>query len=187
MEFRKNELVEVRPWNELVEEYGLDGEGELDCPNCFDKAKHNILDGKCLFIEEIDTDETVKVTGMSMLPMWIPKCVLKKFEIPNYNKPVETAPAEGTSAAQEHYKKSAMQPVQVMQMLLSPEQFKGFLLGNVIKYLMRAPFKGQRGADYGKARQYYYWHSLVKNDPARRISPVSDVPPTGFCIEGILG
>ena len=86
----------------------------------------------------------------------------------------------GTADTQEHYKKAAMQPIEVMQTLLSPEQFEGFLLGNVIKYRMRAQFKGQEVSDHEKAKQYAYWFSLVRGNCLYRINPVEDVPPADW-------
>ena len=49
-----------------------------------------------------------------------------------------------------------MQAIQVMQSVLSKEQFEGFLLGNEIKYRMRKDWKGQKEADERKARVYNY-------------------------------
>ena len=43
---------------------------------------------------------------------------------------------DGTATNQEHYKKAAMQPIEVMQRLFTKEQFLGFLMGNYIKYEM---------------------------------------------------
>ena len=43
----------------------------------------------------------------------------------------------GTSKEQTHYIKSALQPIQVMQRLMTHEQFTGFLAGNYIKYKIK--------------------------------------------------
>lgn len=37
----------------------------------------------------------------------------------------------------EHYKNMLVEPFLVMQSILSPEEYKGFLKGNIIKYAMR--------------------------------------------------
>ena len=58
------------------------------------------------------------------------------------------------------------------------------LLGNFVKYSMRANFKGQADSDRDKARQYAYWYSLVKNDESYRISPAEDVPADDWDGEG---
>ena len=81
----------------------------------------------------------------------------------------------GTSAGQNHYKSSAMQPIQVMQRIMTVEQFKGFLIGNVIKYSMRAGHKDAVYKDYNKARQYMWWLHLVNQ--GRTIDPLRDVVP----------
>lgn len=52
----------------------------------------------------------------------------------------------------QHYKEMGMQPWDVMEAVLSPEEFRGFLRGNVIKYAMR---QGKKDSDdAGKARHY---------------------------------
>ena len=52
-----------------------------------------------------------------------------------------------------HYKDMPMQPWHVMEAVLTAEEFKGFLKGNIIKYSMRAGRKDGTD-DAGKARHY---------------------------------
>jgi hypothetical protein len=75
-----------------------------------------------------------------------------------------------------HYEKSAMQPLEVSQVLLTKEQFEGALLFNIIKYRMRK--KGQDEADAYKARQYAYWLEMVKE--GRIINPSKDKVPFDY-------
>jgi hypothetical protein len=52
----------------------------------------------------------------------------------------------------QHYKDMGMQPWHVMEAVLTPEEFKGFLKGNIIKYAMR---QGKKDSDdTGKAKHY---------------------------------
>lgn len=44
-----------------------------------------------------------------------------------------------------------------MQMFLPPEQFQGFLRGNVIKYVLRAGHKDDPGKEMDKVIQYAKW------------------------------
>lgn len=53
----------------------------------------------------------------------------------------------------EHYTSKRIQPWAAMEAWMSPEQFKGFLRGNAIKYLARCDDKGGR-EDLLKARHY---------------------------------
>ena len=46
-----------------------------------------------------------------------------------------------------------MQPWAVMEVVLTPEEFRGFLKGNVIKYAMRAGHKP--GSDDGSKALHY--------------------------------
>lgn len=52
-----------------------------------------------------------------------------------------------------HYKNMGMQPWTVMQCVLTPEEFRGYLKGNIIKYGMRAGHKPDSD-DAGKAVHY---------------------------------
>ena len=59
----------------------------------------------------------------------------------------------------EHYKECLIEPFYLMADLLTVEEFIGFLKGNLIKYAMRAPFKGQSEKDVEK---YKYYSSLLQ-------------------------
>lgn len=54
-----------------------------------------------------------------------------------------------------HYNKK-IQPIEYMRVNMSPEEFKGFLKGNIIKYISRAEEKGGKD-DYEKAMVYLKW------------------------------
>jgi hypothetical protein len=58
----------------------------------------------------------------------------------------------------EHYQKMGLQPWDVTAAWLSPEQYMGFLLGNVIKYVARFNTHGTAGKgglnDLEKAKHY---------------------------------
>jgi len=77
-----------------------------------------------------------------------------------------------------HYEKAAMQPLEVMQRVMTTEQFKGFLYGCCLKYLLRKEYKGQRESDEYKARQYAYWLEMVKE--GRIINPSKDKVPFDY-------
>ncbi len=52
-----------------------------------------------------------------------------------------------------HYKEMPVQPWDVMEAVLTPEEYRGYLKGNVIKYSMRAGRK-EGSDDAGKAMHY---------------------------------
>lgn len=65
-------------------------------------------------------------------------------------------PVTGADSAQvggDHYLSKAVQPWAAMQAWMTPEQFRGFLRGNVIKYAARCDDKGGV-EDLRKARHY---------------------------------
>ena len=68
----------------------------------------------------------------------------------------EVKRADDVQVGGTHYKDLDPQPWAVMQALLTPEEFRGFLKGNMIKYAMR---QGKKDSpDAGKYR--HYWQKL---------------------------
>lgn len=51
-----------------------------------------------------------------------------------------------------------METIDLIQNSMSVEQFKGFLKGNVLKYVCRSEFKGNENEDLEKAM--WYLHKL---------------------------
>jgi hypothetical protein len=54
----------------------------------------------------------------------------------------------------QHYKKLSIQPWDAMEEWLSPDEFRGYLIGNSLKYLARAGKKGSYREDIQKAHHY---------------------------------
>lgn len=75
----------------------------------------------------------------------------------------------------EHYASMAgLEPIELMQLVLSPAEFIGFLKGNIIKYSMRAGKKQGEAAekDAAKAKRYAEW--LMKLGYKMPINPKED-------------
>lgn len=101
------------------------------------------------------------------------------FEGSEKNETVDEQSTDNSDAIKpDYYERSAMQPLEVMQRIMSAEQFEGFLLGNCIKYRMRCENKGQRDSDMHKARQYAYWLEMTKE--GRIINPSKDKVPFDY-------
>lgn len=77
----------------------------------------------------------------------------------------------------QHYKECLIEPFYLMGDLLTVEEFIGFLKGNLIKYAMRAPFKGQSEKDLEKYKYYsdllQYVLTLKKCEEANHNSTIS--------------
>ena len=71
----------------------------------------------------------------------------------NQTFPEVIVTADARQVGGSHYKDMPMQPWDVMQAVLTPEEFRGYLKGNVIKYAMRAGRK-DGSDDAGKAQHY---------------------------------
>jgi hypothetical protein len=60
--------------------------------------------------------------------------------------------ANSTQVGGSHYKDMDLQPWDIMEAMLTPEEFVGFLKGNIIKYALR---QGKKDSDdAGKAKHY---------------------------------
>ena len=64
-------------------------------------------------------------------------------------------PAEGTPEDAVHYH-GAVEPIELMQAILTPDEFKGFLKGNAIKYAFRAGRKAGESAEKDKTKFHVY-------------------------------
>lgn len=53
-----------------------------------------------------------------------------------------------------HYKTGGIEAIDIMKAKLSPEEFRGYLIGNSLKYLMRLNHKGKALEDAKKAQWY---------------------------------
>lgn len=68
--------------------------------------------------------------------------------------------ADDRQVGGEHYKTMAIQPWEVMRIVLTPEEFAGFLKGSYIKYAMRAGRKVDADADEDAAKAKHYAQKL---------------------------
>lgn len=65
-----------------------------------------------------------------------------------------------------HYTQGELEVIEIMETVLTPEEFRGYCKGNILKYSLRAPFKGAMDKDYKKAKWYYNrLHKYSSDDP----------------------
>lgn len=67
----------------------------------------------------------------------------------------DTKTIAGTPEEATHYH-GAVEPIELMQAILTPEEFKGFLKGNAIKYAFRAGRKAGETAEKDKTKFLVY-------------------------------
>ena len=63
-----------------------------------------------------------------------------------------------------HYREG-VEAIQIMRQTLTDQEFRGFLLGNVYKYLIRYPHKGNPIGDLQKAVDYIQALEVMLVDP----------------------
>ena len=69
------------------------------------------------------------------------------------------SPADDYQVDGDHYTTMDIQPWEVMESVLTPEEFVGFLKGNVIKYAMRA---GRKEGTDDAAKAIHYAKKLAE-------------------------
>ena len=69
------------------------------------------------------------------------------------NKRMQYAKADDKQVSGNHYKDMPIQPWAIMEAVMTPEEFIGYLKGNIIKYSLRAGRK-EGSDDAGKAEHY---------------------------------
>lgn len=86
------------------------------------------------------------------------------IDLPNEEGDPVNAPTdeEGDPVnAPSHYKAGGVECIELLRQNLTPEQYKGFLLGNVQKYIFRCQAKGCEEQDLRKAE--WYLRRLISN------------------------
>ena len=67
----------------------------------------------------------------------------------------DTKAIAGSPEEAVHYH-GVVEPIELMQSILTPEEFKGFLKGNAIKYAFRAGRKAGESAEKDKTKFHVY-------------------------------
>jgi hypothetical protein len=63
-----------------------------------------------------------------------------------------------------HYKiAEGIEVIDIIEKSLTPEQFEGYLLGNILKYRLRAGEKGDLKEDIGKSNRYRDWLRMKRS------------------------
>lgn len=77
---------------------------------------------------------------------------------------------KGLPGNQAHYM-GLVQPIELMQKIMTPEEFQGFLKGNAIKYAFRAGRKAGEAADKDLAKFVVYSQWLQDAREGKTIKP----------------
>lgn len=64
-----------------------------------------------------------------------------------------------------HYTAGGIETIDYLRAKLTPDEFRGFCKGSIIKYLSRASLKGSEDEDYRKAS--FYSRMLAGDDPRK--------------------
>ena len=97
---------------------------------------------------------------------WISSLYDALYATPPITETTITSAEDGTAAGASHYLACPIQPIELMQYILTHEELLGFLKGNIIKYTLRANHKGSPEKDKQKALQYKKWlDAVLKGEP----------------------
>jgi len=56
-----------------------------------------------------------------------------------------------------HYNHGGIETIDIIRSMLTADEYRGYLKGNILKYRERAPYKGKTDEDYAKAKKYHDW------------------------------
>lgn len=98
---------------------------------------------------------------------WVGYTELRK-PVSRYTAAKILAEAFNKTSVSPHYE-TAHQPIETMQANMTPEEFVGFLKGNIIKYACRCGRKDAPKKEAAKIRQYAEW--LVEALEGKTINP----------------
>jgi molecular chaperone DnaK (HSP70) len=142
----------------------------MDCRTCeIDKNKieNEIICGQCLNNSRHIPDKTC----IDCKNRYGTKC--NSIDNEGCKKYKRANKQQGTSQTAIHYQQAEVQPIEIMQMYMTKEQFIGFLKGNIIKYTLRAGHKDSEITDITKAQQYLLWFKLalqgIKIEPMKHV------------------
>lgn len=107
--------------------------------------------------------EILGTDGLTNIRTCLPLSIDKGYyawtpEMLEFLPPIETE-EDKPEVFNKHYEQMGIQPIEVMQQAFSPEEFKGYLKGNILKYTMRAGKKQGEAAekDLAKLNVYSKW------------------------------
>jgi hypothetical protein len=75
---------------------------------------------------------------------------------------LDAGQADSYQVGGNHYKNMPIAPWDVMATALTPEEYRGFLKGNVIKYAMRSAQGAKEGAERDAAKGRHYMQKLAE-------------------------
>jgi hypothetical protein len=118
-------------------------------------------------LELVNTEDS----GLRLKATYTPTCNPAYTAVNLY----DCCPDVGSAATSKHYNAQPIQAIELMQAIMTPEEFVGFCKGNYIKYAMRAGVKQGESTDKDatKAKQYKLWWQLAQEGCT--IDPRTDV------------
>ena len=115
---------------------------EIECATC----KYHYIDGRsCSRIE--DTEECLCTGDCKYIGT-------KRYTANNYSYWEPINEEEANVDHPKHYNSYPIEVIDMIESVLSAEQFRGYCLGNIIKYRMRAGLKDNLIEDIAKADWY---------------------------------
>lgn len=121
----------------------------------------------CLTLKNFDKTEVITCHYEDLEPydaVTIPvSCDKKPMEVQPLPDIVVCNPDDGKYHDAHYANMAGLEPIELMQLVMSREEFTGFLKGNIIKYTMRAGHKQGEAAekDIAKAKRYTQWLKRV--------------------------
>ena len=147
----------------------------------FDTDYRVIVEGSYFFKGDIvrrcngslDDESSVKFVGSSGATGYLSIGDVEEI-VPDSDQKETVYVNTGLPKDSTHYQHTLLQPLEIMQRIMAPEEFKGFLKGNILKYSIRGGNKQGEPAekDLGKVETYSRWLRLAEQ--GKTINPMLD-------------
>lgn len=157
--FKVGDRVQFKTWEEMEKEFKSDSYGIL-CDNDFTLEMRHLC-GTQATIESIDGDSCVKLkdfTAIGDIHWNYSTDMIKPYKPKKEDKMIES----GTVNHPSHYNQGNIEVIDYLEDQLSEDEFYGFCIGNVLKYVSRAKHKRETPLEDLKKSKFYLERIIKK-------------------------
>ena len=102
----------------------------------------------------METHRDTKTMNLFVMPDIKDYSILNPYLVRNYDSNNKPNYSDTDVNHPQHYNHGKYETFTKLQAILSPQEYRGFLKGNIIKYMDRADYKGHKEEDLAKADRY---------------------------------
>lgn len=137
--YKIGDRVKIKSWEQMEQEYGINGLGSIECFCVFTKGMKRLCDGEytIIGITRLDEQDVYSIDGCGSI---ISEDMIS-HKVDDESEDFVSHPS--------HYTQGKIEVIDFIE-----DQKFGYRLGNAIKYICRCRFKGNKKQDLEKAIWY---------------------------------